>query len=114
MTKYKVVSVKVSQKLSIIDNFKLFAIKVIYFQVNYYLFITNFLAYSLTWKEASGPWQEAWSPNKLSNLSGVQKHALTGLKCGTKYSLRITATNKVGTSQPAYIDVSTLGGRKSP
>ncbi|CAH2098437.1 unnamed protein product [Euphydryas editha] len=70
----------------------------------------NFLAYSLTWKEANGPWQEAWSPNKLSNLSGVQKHALTGLKCGTKYSLRITATNKVGTSQPAYIDVSTLGG----
>ncbi|CAG9575282.1 unnamed protein product [Danaus chrysippus] len=72
------------------------------------------LAYSLTWKEASGPWQEVWSPNKvpnkLSNLSGVQKHALTGLKCGTKYSLRITATNKVGTSQPAYLDVSTLGG----
>ncbi|CAG9575299.1 unnamed protein product [Danaus chrysippus] len=71
-------------------------------------------AYSLTWKEASGPWQEVWSPNKvpnkLSNLSGVQKHALTGLKCGTKYSLRITATNKVGTSQPAYLDVSTLGG----
>ncbi|CAG9575306.1 unnamed protein product [Danaus chrysippus] len=70
--------------------------------------------YSLTWKEASGPWQEVWSPNKvpnkLSNLSGVQKHALTGLKCGTKYSLRITATNKVGTSQPAYLDVSTLAG----
>ncbi|CAG9568530.1 unnamed protein product [Danaus chrysippus] len=72
------------------------------------------ITYSLTWKEASGPWQEVWSPNKvpnkLSNLSGVQKHALTGLKCGTKYSLRITATNKVGTSQPAYLDVSTLGG----
>ncbi|CAG9557719.1 unnamed protein product [Danaus chrysippus] len=68
--------------------------------------------YSLTWKEASGPWQEVWSPNKvpnkLSNLSGVQKHALTGLKCDTKYSLRITATNKVGTSQPAYLDVSTF------
>ncbi|XP_045762368.1 Down syndrome cell adhesion molecule-like protein Dscam2 [Maniola jurtina] len=76
------------------------------------------ITYSLTWKEASGPWQEAWSPNKmankLSNLSGVQKHALTGLKCGTKYSLRITATNKVGTSQPAYLDVSTLGGAPIP
>ncbi|CAH2216828.1 jg534, partial [Pararge aegeria aegeria] len=76
------------------------------------------ISYSLTWKEASGPWQEAWSPNKLanklSNLSGVQKHALTGLKCGTKYSLRITATNKVGTSQPAYLDVSTLGGAPIP
>lgn len=81
-----------------------------------YLLSNIFSAYSLTWKEASGPWQEVWSPNKvpnkLSNLSGVQKHALTGLKCGTKYSLRITATNKVGTSQPAYLDVSTLGGRK--
>ncbi|CAH0715045.1 unnamed protein product, partial [Brenthis ino] len=76
------------------------------------------ITYSLTWKESSGPWQEAWSPNKLanklSNLSGVQKHALTGLKCGTKYSLRITATNKVGTSQPAYLDVSTLGGAPIP
>ncbi|CAG9564400.1 unnamed protein product [Danaus chrysippus] len=34
------------------------------------------ITYSLTWKEASGPWQEVWSPNKvpnkLSNLSGVQ------------------------------------------
>ncbi|KPJ10703.1 Down syndrome cell adhesion molecule-like protein CG42256 [Papilio machaon] len=72
------------------------------------------ISYSLTWKEASGPWQEAWPANKLPNLSGVQKHALTGLKCGTKYSLRITATNKVGTSQPAYIDVSTLGGAPIP
>ncbi|XP_072946516.1 cell adhesion molecule Dscam2-like [Epargyreus clarus] len=72
------------------------------------------ISYSLTWKEASGPWQEAWSANKLPNLSGVQKHVLTGLKCGTKYSLRITATNKVGTSQPAYLDVSTLGGTPIP
>ncbi|KAL0810748.1 hypothetical protein ABMA28_010066 [Loxostege sticticalis] len=72
------------------------------------------ITYSLTWKEASGPWQEAWPANKLPNLSGVQKHALTGLKCGTKYSLRITATNRVGTSQPAYLDVSTLGGAPIP
>ncbi|XP_052752723.1 cell adhesion molecule Dscam2-like [Galleria mellonella] len=68
------------------------------------------ISYSLTWKEASGPWHEAWPAHKLPNLSGVQKHLLTGLKCGTKYSLRIAATNKVGTSQPAYLDVSTLGG----
>ncbi|XP_060807716.1 cell adhesion molecule Dscam2 [Amyelois transitella] len=68
------------------------------------------ISYSLTWKEASGPWQEAWPASRLSNLSGVQKHVLTGLKCGTKYSLRIAATNRVGTSQPAYLDVNTLGG----
>ncbi|XP_047519401.1 Down syndrome cell adhesion molecule-like protein Dscam2 isoform X1 [Pieris napi] len=67
------------------------------------------ITYSLTWKEANGPWQEAWSTNDLPNISNVQKHTLTGLKCGTKYSLRITATNKVGTSQPAYLDISTLG-----
>ncbi|KAJ0171731.1 hypothetical protein K1T71_012494 [Dendrolimus kikuchii] len=72
--------------------------------------VSQKISYSLTWKEANGPWQEAWPANKLPNLSDVQKHALTGLKCGTKYSLRITATNKVGTSQPAYMDVSTLGG----
>lgn len=70
----------------------------------------NIPAYSLTWKESNGPWQEAWPANKLPNLSGIQKHALTGLKCGTKYSLRITATNRVGTSQPAYLDVITVGG----
>lgn len=75
-------------------------------------FFRTFVAYSLTWKESNGPWQEAWPANKLPNLSSVQKHALTGLKCGTKYSLRITATNRVGTSQPAYMDVSTVGGGK--
>lgn len=66
--------------------------------------------YSLTWKEANGPWLDAWPSTKIPNLTGAQRHTLTGLKCGTKYSLRITATNKVGTSQPAYLDVSTLGG----
>ncbi|XP_061704982.1 cell adhesion molecule Dscam2-like [Cydia pomonella] len=70
------------------------------------------IGYSLTWKVANGPWQEAW-PATRPNLS-VQKHTLTGLKCGTKYSVRITATNKVGTSQPAYLDVSTLGGVPIP
>ncbi|RVE41204.1 hypothetical protein evm_014145 [Chilo suppressalis] len=76
--------------------------------------VSQKITYSLTWKEANGPWREAWPANKLHNLSGVQKHLLTGLKCGTKYSLRITATNKVGTSQPAYLDVSTLGGVPIP
>ncbi|XP_049881130.1 Down syndrome cell adhesion molecule-like protein Dscam2 [Pectinophora gossypiella] len=74
---------------------------------------TQKISYSLTWKEASGPWQEAWPVTKLPSLN-VQKHALTGLKCGTKYSVRITATNRVGTSQPAYLDVSTLGGVPIP
>ncbi|KAL4709629.1 hypothetical protein ACJJTC_007360 [Scirpophaga incertulas] len=72
------------------------------------------ISYSLTWKESNGPWQEAWPASRLPSLSGVHKHALSGLKCGTKYSLRITATNKVGTSQPAYLDVSTLGGVPVP
>ncbi|XP_073960737.1 cell adhesion molecule Dscam1-like [Choristoneura fumiferana] len=70
------------------------------------------ISYSLTWKVTNGPWQEAW-PAARPPLS-VQKHLLTGLKCGTKYSVRITATNKVGTSQPAYLDVSTLGGVPIP
>ncbi|KOB77196.1 Uncharacterized protein OBRU01_04733, partial [Operophtera brumata] len=60
----------------------------------YYSISNRSSTYSLTWKESNGPWQEAWPANKLPNLSGVQKHALTGLKCGTKYSLRITATNR--------------------
>nr|XP_021209307.1 Down syndrome cell adhesion molecule-like protein Dscam2 isoform X1 [Bombyx mori] len=68
------------------------------------------ISYSLTWKEANGQWQEAWQANKMPDLSTVHKYSLKGLKCGTKYSLRITATNKVGTSQPAYLEVSTLGG----
>ncbi|CAG9792463.1 unnamed protein product [Diatraea saccharalis] len=76
--------------------------------------VSQKITYSLTWKEANGPWREAWPANKLPNLSGVQKYVLTDLKCGTKYSLRITATNKVGTSQPAYLDVSTLGGVPIP
>ncbi|VVD06056.1 unnamed protein product, partial [Leptidea sinapis] len=72
------------------------------------------ISYSLTWKEANGPWHEAWPPNEQPTVTGAQKFTLTGLKCGTKYSLRITATNKVGTSQPAYMDVSTLGGAPLP
>ncbi|XP_045506912.1 Down syndrome cell adhesion molecule-like protein Dscam2 [Colias croceus] len=72
------------------------------------------ISYSLTWKEANGPWQEAWAHNELPNLSNTQKHTLSGLKCGTKYSVRITATNKVGTSQPAYMDVNTLGSVPIP
>ncbi|XP_061384730.1 cell adhesion molecule Dscam2-like [Danaus plexippus] len=73
------------------------------------------VSYNLTWREEDGPWQEAWPTTRLPNsqqmqLPGVQQHALTGLKCGTKYSIRVTATDSVGTSAPAHVDVTTLGG----
>lgn len=47
-----------------------------------------------------------------TRLPGVQQHTLVGLKCGTKYSARVTATDSVGTSIPAQTDVNTLGGGK--
>ncbi|XP_053620359.1 cell adhesion molecule Dscam2-like [Plodia interpunctella] len=65
--------------------------------------------YNITWKEAaSSSWQSAWS--NRDRLQGVQEYTLQGLKCGTKYSVRITAANSVGASQPTYVDASTLGG----
>nr|XP_032521921.1 Down syndrome cell adhesion molecule-like protein Dscam2 [Danaus plexippus plexippus] len=67
------------------------------------------ITFDLTWKEANGIWQDAWS-NKVATIQGVQDFNLEGLKCGTKYSLRMTAANSIGSSQPAYIDASTLGG----
>ncbi|CAF4942224.1 unnamed protein product [Pieris macdunnoughi] len=78
------------------------------------------ISYSLTWKEANGPWQDSWSPDELPDLpdnlpnKSTQKYLLTSLKCGTKYSIRITASSKVGTSQPAYMETSTLGGVPIP
>ncbi|XP_050356636.1 cell adhesion molecule Dscam2-like [Nymphalis io] len=67
------------------------------------------ITYELTWKEANGPWQETWA-DKGTTIQGVQEYMLDGLKCGTKYSLRMTAANSVGVSQPAYVDAMTLGG----
>ena len=67
--------------------------------------------YNLTWKEANGSWQDAWS-SKGTSLQGTQEYTLQGLKCGTKYSLRMTAANSVGSSQPTYVDATTLGGGK--
>lgn len=67
--------------------------------------------YNLTWKEANGSWQNAWS-SKGTSLQGTQEYTLQGLKCGTKYSLRMTAANSVGSSQPTYFDATTLGGGK--
>ncbi|VVC93923.1 unnamed protein product [Leptidea sinapis] len=61
-------------------------------------------AYNLTWKEANKPWHEAWSPMEFPDRPDDQKYTISGLKCGTKYSLRITARNKVGLSQPAYME----------
>ncbi|XP_072946395.1 cell adhesion molecule Dscam2-like [Epargyreus clarus] len=68
------------------------------------------ISYNLTWREGDGPWQEAWPVARETRLPGVQQHALSGLKCGTKYSVRVTATDSVGTSVPAHVDVTTLGG----
>ncbi|XP_022837454.1 Down syndrome cell adhesion molecule-like protein Dscam2 [Spodoptera litura] len=67
------------------------------------------ISYNLTWKEANGSWQDAWS-SKGTSLQGTQEYTLQGLKCGTKYSLRMTAANSVGSSQPSYMDANTLGG----
>ncbi|KAF9423658.1 hypothetical protein HW555_000984 [Spodoptera exigua] len=68
------------------------------------------ISYNLTWKENDGLWQEAWPVSRENRLPGVQSHTLAGLKCGTKYSIRVTATDSIGTSAPAHIDVTTLGG----
>ncbi|KAJ2944823.1 hypothetical protein O0L34_g1715 [Tuta absoluta] len=68
------------------------------------------MSYNLTWREGDGPWQEAWPVARENRLPGIQQHTLSGLKCGTKYSIRVTATDSVGTSAPAHIDVTTLGG----
>ncbi|XP_041972125.1 Down syndrome cell adhesion molecule-like protein Dscam2 [Aricia agestis] len=66
------------------------------------------ISYNLTWCEEDGPWQESWPAAR--HFAGTHQHALTGLRCGTRYSLRVTATDSVGTSSPAHLDVSTLGG----
>ncbi|CAH0598254.1 unnamed protein product [Chrysodeixis includens] len=68
------------------------------------------ISYNLTWRENDGLWQEAWPVTRENRLQGTQQHTLAGLKCGTKYSIRVTATDSVGTSAPAHIDVTTLGG----
>ncbi|XP_028035363.1 Down syndrome cell adhesion molecule-like protein Dscam2 [Bombyx mandarina] len=68
------------------------------------------VSYNLTWREVEGPWQEAWPAARETRINGVHQHTLTGLKCGTKYSIRVTATDAIGTSAPAHIDVTTLGG----
>ncbi|CAG4944890.1 unnamed protein product, partial [Parnassius apollo] len=72
--------------------------------------IRKTVGYNLTWREGDGTWQEAWPVARETRLPGIQQHALAGLKCGTKYSIRVTATDNVGTSAPAHIDVTTLGG----
>ncbi|CAG5030988.1 unnamed protein product [Parnassius apollo] len=67
------------------------------------------ISYNLTWKEANVSWQDSWS-NKGTSIRDVYEFTLQGLKCGTKYSLRMTAANSVGSSQPSYVDATTLGG----
>ncbi|XP_047519223.1 Down syndrome cell adhesion molecule-like protein Dscam2 [Pieris napi] len=72
--------------------------------------LTYGISYNLTWREGDGPWQEAWPVVQETRLEGIQQHTLSGLKCGTKYSVRVTATDNVGTSAPAHVDITTLGG----
>ncbi|KAJ0171775.1 hypothetical protein K1T71_012538 [Dendrolimus kikuchii] len=72
--------------------------------------IGHAVSYNLTWCENDGPWQEAWPIARETRLPGIQQHTLAGLKCGTKYGIRVTATDNIGTSPPAHIDVTTLGG----
>ncbi|GBP46202.1 Down syndrome cell adhesion molecule homolog [Eumeta japonica] len=67
----------------------------------------------MTWREGDGPWQEVWTMTKETSL-GYQQHTITGLKCGTKYSIRVTVTDNVGTSTPAHVDVTTLGSAPIP
>ncbi|KPJ09867.1 Down syndrome cell adhesion molecule-like protein CG42256 [Papilio machaon] len=67
------------------------------------------IGYNLTWKEANISWQDSWS-NKGTSIRDVYEFTIQGLKCGTKYSLRMTAANSVGSSQPSYLDATTLGG----
>ncbi|XP_073961096.1 cell adhesion molecule Dscam2-like isoform X2 [Choristoneura fumiferana] len=70
----------------------------------------NKITYNLAWKEANGAWQDAWT-NKGTTIQGAQEYTLQGLKCGTKYSLKMTASNSVGASQPTFVDATTLGGK---
>lgn len=72
--------------------------------------INKILGYNLTWRENDGIWQEAWPNSRETRISGIYQHTLTGLKCGTKYSIKVTATDDVGTSSPVHVDVTTLGG----
>ncbi|XP_041972566.1 Down syndrome cell adhesion molecule-like protein Dscam2 [Aricia agestis] len=67
------------------------------------------ITYELTWREANGSWQDTWT-DKGTQIQGVQEYTLDGLKCGTKYSLRMIASNSVGSSTPTQIDAYTLGG----
>ncbi|XP_045506836.1 Down syndrome cell adhesion molecule-like protein Dscam2 [Colias croceus] len=73
------------------------------------------ISYNVTWKEAGGTWQVSDSYNVTWKEAGgtwqvSDSGILRGLRCGTQYALRVTATNAVGTSQPAYVEARTLGG----
>ncbi|KAG6461797.1 hypothetical protein O3G_MSEX012863, partial [Manduca sexta] len=50
------------------------------------------ISYNLTWKESNGSWQDAWA-SKGTSLQQAHDYTLQGLKCGTKYSIRMTAAN---------------------
>lgn len=85
----------------------------IYCQLKITMTIKDFFSgYNLTYRETDGPWLEAWPVTKETRLLGTQQHTIAGLKCGTKYSVRVTATDNIGTSAPAHVDVITLGSGK--
>ncbi|XP_038217931.1 Down syndrome cell adhesion molecule-like protein Dscam2 [Zerene cesonia] len=88
------------------------------------------ISYNVSWKEAGGAWRSAAGGELRDELRGELRGelgdelhgelrgelrgelhgSLRGLRCGTRYALRVTATNAVGTSPPAYLEAATLGG----
>jgi Fibronectin type III domain len=56
-----------------------------------------FLGYVINYKREQGDWEE------LQVEAGTTAHILSGLWCGTRYQLYITAYNIIGTGLPCDI-----------
>lgn len=62
------------------------------------------LGYIINYKRHHGDWEE------LQILSKTDEHMLRNLWCGTKYSLYITAYNRIGTGLPCDIVIAHTKG----